>query len=369
METRSMTARTPAWAVVLGLSVLLASCAEDSVGPPDARIVEGVDLDALFADPSDAEIADARAEWASRSPGPADITIESDDVITSGALSLRVRVVSHDVEGVRHYGAVVHSVGLVGPAPVIVYAHGGDGGTSVEEVVLLFSFAGGLAAEAVWVIPSFRSEPIGFAGNSWTSEGPPSPWDRDVDDALSLLDVALAIEPAADPGAVAVLGFSRGAGVGMLMGIRDPRIDRVVEFFGPTDFFDVFVQEIVEEALVGTLRSLPGVAVLNELYIQPLKRGEMTIAQVRRALIVRSAVLHAELLPALQVHHGTSDGVVAVSQAESLIDVMAALGRSEPEFESFLYPGGGHNPLTLSGSIPQAVDFLSVLLPAVAAND
>ena len=183
-----------------------------------------------------------------------------------------------------------------------------------------------------------------------------------MDDALSLLDVALAIEPLADADRVAVLGFSRGAGVAMLMGIRDDRVDRIAEFFGPTDFFDVFVQDVVEEALRGTLRDLPGLSFLDESFLQPLKRGEVTIADVRRQLVLRSATLHADQLPILQLHHGTADAVVEVSQAESLIGAMEALGRTVPEFEAFLYQGGGHNPLTLPGSVGRAVDFLSALL-------
>ena len=247
-------------------------------------------------------------------------------------------------------------------APVLVYAHGGDGGASAEEALALFPFLGTLGTGAVWVIPSFRSESLRFDGSTWTSGGSPSPWDRDVDDALALIEVTLALEPAADEDRIGVLGLSRGAGVGLLMSARDPRIGRIVEFFGPTDFFDEYVQNVVEEALRGSPRNLPGLAFLNETLIQPLKNGELTIAQVRPELIRRSAVLHAERLPSLQIHHGTADVVVEVSQAESLIAAMEALGRTEPDFQSFLYEGGGHNPLSLSGSVDRAVDFLSLLV-------
>ena len=325
-------------------------------------------MDALFAEPSAAEIANATADWAARSPTAADIVIEENTIATAGALNLRVRVVSHDVDGTRHYGAIITSADLAGPAPIIVYTHGGDGGASVEEVVALFPFVGDLSEQSVWVVPSFRSETLRFAGASWTSDGPPSPWDRDVDDALALLDVTLAVEPAADADRVSVIGLSRGAGVGMLMGIRDDRIDRIVEFFGPTDFFGIYVQDIVEDALLGAVRDLPGLDFLNESFIQPLKQGELTIPQVRQELVLRSAVLHAAELPLLQLHHGTADPVVDVSQAESLIETMADLGRTESTFEAFLYPGGGHNPLTLTGSIGRAVNFLSAAVAATTAN-
>jgi len=171
----------------------------------------------------------------------------------------------------------------------------------------------------VFVIPSFRAERLTFGGVNYLSDGPPSPWDRDVDDALALLNVAVATTPEADDTRVGVIGFSRGACVAMLMAERDPRIDVVVEFFGPTDFFGPFVQEVTREALLGTLRDLPGLAYLNNTLIQPLKNGDLTIDEVRLEMVRRSPVYFAELLPQLQVHHGTADNTVPVGEAERLI--------------------------------------------------
>ena len=347
--------RTRWFAVALSF---LAACSSDGTGPSEERIVEGVNLDALFADPSPSEIGSVEADWASRDPSAASVITELDATTSAGGTSLRVRVISHEVDGNRHYGAIVSPAELQGPAPVVVYSHGGDHGVDVDEALLILSVAGELASGSVWVIPSFRSESLGFDGQSWTSEGDPSPWDRDVDDALSFLEVALSEEPAADVDDIAILGVSRGAGVALLMGVRDARIDRIVEFFGPTDFFDVFVQDVVEEALLGAPRNLPGLAYLNATLIQPLKQGEVSTAEARLELIRRSPVLYASRLPRLQVHHGTADAVVEVSQAESLIEAMEALNRTAPDFEAFLYEGGGHNPLTMPGSLDRAIAFL-----------
>ena len=74
-----------------------------------------------------------------------------------------------------------------------------------------------------------------------------------------------------------------------------------------------------------------------------------------------AGVISADDLPDLQVHHGTSDDVVPDEEARRLIDVMDALGRPESEFEHYLYPGGEHNPLTLSGSLGRTLDFLQRL--------
>ncbi len=82
------------------------------------------------------------------------------------------------------------------------------------------------------------------------------------------------------------------------MAERDFRIDLVVEFSGPTDFFGPFVQEVTEEALRDTLGDLPGLEFLNDEYIR------------------RSPICYADRLPQLQVHHGTADETVPLGEAE-----------------------------------------------------
>jgi alpha-beta hydrolase superfamily lysophospholipase len=107
------------------------------------------------------------------------------------------------------------------------------------------------------------------------------------------------------------------------------------------------------------VRDLPGLAWLNESYIQPLRQGMLSVEVVRMQLVRRSAVLFAASLPAVQIHHGTSDSVVSVSQAQRLDQVMRALGRTLPSYQLYLYPGGGHNPLTLPGSVDRTAAFLA----------
>jgi dipeptidyl aminopeptidase/acylaminoacyl peptidase len=366
-----MRPRTRFIGLPFALSLLvLASACDDAAGPGD-RIVEGVDLDLLFAEPSQAEIDGIADEWAGR-----DISVQNvQEVVTSaeiiGDVPATLRVVSQDVGGVTHYGAILVPDGAgAGSLPVLVYTHGGDGGVDVDELLsLLPLILGDLVAEFVLAAPAFRSEPLVFDGVEYLSEGTASPWDLDVDDALALLNAVLATTPEADPGRIAVVGFSRGACVALLMAERDARIDPVVEFFGPTDFLGPFVQEVVEEALRGSPRDLPGLAYLDSAFIQPLKNGELTIEDVRPELVRRSPVYFAQRLPQVQVHHGSEDETVPVGEAQRLIEVMQGLGRGEPEFEFYLYEGGTHDPLTLSGSIPRTRDFLSRMLPgAVAAR-
>lgn len=349
----------PTKMLLVFLALAAAASCNDSTGlesPED----EGVDIAVLFAPPTAAEKSAILADWSRREVSAQDVVELAQEVLPLGAQGLRVRILSHQVGEVVHVGAIFSPEGAT-PAslPVIVYSHGGDRGENLDLTLLLLPFAlGDDLDNFVFVVPSFRSESLVFDGVEYQSGGDPSPWDRDVDDALSLLEVAFATTPAADPDRVGILGFSRGANVGLLMAIRDPRIDAVVEFFGPTDFFGPFAREVVEDALQGTVRDLPGVAFLNQAFVQPLASGEVTPADVRMELLRRSPVYFAHLLPDLQVHHGTEDTVVPVGEGQRLMEVMVGLGREAPGFEAFIYEGGSHDPLSLVGSFPRAQAFL-----------
>lgn len=343
--------------------LLLVHCSGSTNGP-SGHIVEGVDFDLLFAPPTQDEINAVEQDWSMRSPSAAGIVEEATGITSLSGTPATVRIVSHTVDGNRHYGAIIAADHAeTGSRPILVYCHGGDAGENVNDVLSLLNFGfGGIPDDYVYVVPSFRSEPLTYNGVTYTSEGTPSPWDRDVDDALSLVDVTIATRPEADSARIGVVGFSRGACVAMLMAIRDPRIDLVVEFFGPTDFFGEFVQEVTTEALQGSLRDLPGLDYLNDQYIQPLKAGTMSYESVRSQMLRRSPVYYAQVLPQLQIHHGTADETVPVTEAERLIAVLTDLGRTEPDYEWYIYEGGVHNPITLSGSIPRAEEFIGRLL-------
>ncbi len=323
------------------------------------------DLDALFAPPTAAEIARVEAEWETRAPEVSGVQVELDTEVTSLlAGTVRVRVLSHTVGGLRHYGLLVTPPGAdPGSLPVIVYAHGGDDGVDLDDIFLIIPFLQS-AGSVAFVAPSYRSEPLRVEDRIFMSDGPPSPWDRDVDDTMSLLSVALDQAPELDGERIALLGLSRGGGVSLLTAARDTRIDAVVEAAGPTDLFDGYAREIVEEALAGNLRDLPGLEYLNETLIQPWWRGELADAEARIEMLRRSAAYFVGRLPPVQLHHGTADQVVAVSQAHRLIEEMEAAGKGEDEFDKNIYEGAGHGLLDLvvRGAATRAVEFLRPFL-------
>ncbi len=329
-------------ALLLFFTTFLAAC--DSTGEDD-RIVGGVDLDVLFAPPTAAEQSALLNEWSARNVSAQGVTVVATDTVSSGGRSFRVAILQHTVAGVKHYGAILAPRNATGALPALVYAHGGDSGVRVEEAAGLAAALSPAGRDFVWIVPSFRDEPLKFKTSEYRSEGPASPWDYDVDDALALLNAAPQGVPAGltlDYNRVGVVGLSRGGGVALLMAVRDNRIKRVLDIFGPTDFYAPYVQDIVEEALRGEDRALPGFDVLNARFIQPLKAGTVTTAQMRVELLRRSPVYFASRLPAVQVQHGDADTVVDVEQSRRLADVLK--GRSD--FAYFEWAGGQHNPFT-----------------------
>ncbi len=321
------------------------------------------ELDSLFQPPTDPERDAVRADWAGRDISAQGVREEFSGPLDLAGSTATLRVVSHTVGGVRHYGGIIAPPGADarddGSLPILSYLHGGDGGVSIADIQVAALALGEFRDSFVYVIPSFRGEPFVHGDSVWMSEGPESPWDYDVDDALALINVAIGTTPVARPDSIHLLGGSRGAGVALLAGARDRRISRIVALFGPTWFFDDWVRGIVRDAALGSPPDLPGVAHLDSTVVQPHIRGEMSRSQGRLELVRRSSALFAADLPSVQLHHGDIDQVVAVSQAHAMMDAMTAAGRTAPDFEAFIYEGAGHNLLSLADAIPRAVEFLS----------
>jgi pimeloyl-ACP methyl ester carboxylesterase len=359
--------RTCLMAALLGLTLMLGACGDTPSGP---REPGPLDLNVLFQPATAAEKAAIEAEWATRDPRAEEVREVLVSLMLLGGGLGTGRVFSHTVDGNRHYGATLVPVGAFGGSlPVVVFAHGGDQGVNVNDFALVLQLLGERTRNFVWVIPSFRSERLVAGETVFQSEGEPSPWDRDVDDALALLDVALQRTPEANPNRIGVLGHSRGGLVALLMAIRDPRIDLVLDFAGPTDFFGPWVRDLTEDALAGQHHNLPGFRFMNDRFIQPLGAGSISQADFRLELVRRSSVLWADRLPPVQVHHGTADAVVPVSQSKALIEALQRLERGEENDEFYLYPGAGHDLLQLTGWDARAFPFLGrLLLPGGAVT-
>ena len=335
------------------------------IGPDsESTSPRSINIDVLFEEPTNEEIQSIQDNWEQRDVTAQGIELLSDEPMQVFGEMRSVKVFAHQVGEARHIGAVAvpPSVPPGSVLPVLVYSHFGDDGINLDETFALFALAlEGVADSFVLVVPSFRSERITVNGRVFQSSGDPSPWDFDVDDSIALLNVVFDQIPEADSTRVGILGISRGAGVALLMAIRDTRVDRVVSFFGPTDFFVPSLKEVTEEVLNGEVRDLPGLDYLNETFLTPLSEGEISAEEVRLEYIRRSSVYFANALPLVQVHHGDRDDTVSVEHAFSLEQALVATGRPLSDFEVYIYPGAGHNPLEMPSSLDRSVTFLGQL--------
>lgn len=342
--------------IAAALATTLSACAA-RLAPGDAQALG----DVLFAAPTQAEICAVEAEWARRDTRSHDARVEWTDQGRGG----RTLVLSHTVDGLRHYGAVRIPAGAEGRRlPVLVIAHGGDKGTSGYNFVR----EGPISEGWIQVLPSYRSERLTMRPlRRYRSEGRPSPWDRDVDDAMALLSTVLEQVPEADSTRIAVFGRSRGGGVALLMAIRDPRVKGVVDYFGPTDFYLPEVRRLADRALRSRIPKLPGAGYLADSVLFALRDGRTTVERARSELLRRSPVYFADRLPPTQIHHGTRDDEVPIVHSRRLIQALERIGRPVPLWEMVTYPGGGHRPHTLRGARQRVDDWLQRVVASGAA--
>jgi acetyl esterase/lipase len=348
-----------------------AATADAPPAPADAVGTRPLVLADLLAPVTDDERARVTAEWEARDHGAHDVEELATGPITIGTVAMTYRILAHTIDGTRHVGAVLVPDALTGPAPVLVYAHGaytGEGGLPpVDLADLGFHIPGQpLREQLIYVVPAYRGERISADGTVYTADGIGLIGTTDISDAAALLTVVGDTTPLADLDRVAVLGESRGGTVALGFGARDPRVDLVVDAFGPTDFRLALaaVDESTFAAVIAAAAANPDEpANLLTRSLVPLDAvtvggdGALTITEpgyleMRRRMAATSAVATPLDLPATQVHHGTADSTATVEYSRALAAAMAAAGRPSPsdEFTYHEYDGGDHDLATLPGA-------------------
>ena len=329
--------RTRAAGLALVLSLLAApACdteptvecprATDCPEPPaTGPVVEGVDLDALFAPPTQAEIDAVAREVAGRPPSVASVeTVATVDL--GGRETVRV-VAGRDASGAVAFVGAVHQpprpAGDQRARPLrLILTDGPD--VDLERALGVPPLRDPLDGEFVSVVLAYRGQRLSVAGRSFGSDVPPEPYDRDADDALALVAHARASASLdrSDPDRLLTVGWGRGGTVALLATARGLGPDMVVTLGAPSDFFLPSVRADARRFLTGApVSALPALASVLEASAAPVRDRTATVAQARLALLRRSPAPFTRPPPYVVAVHGGRDQAVPVEHGQALTEV------------------------------------------------
>ena len=310
-------------------------------------------LASVFAKPTATEIAAVEKDWASRDLKPRGVKEELRSTVRIADRTFNVRIVSHLVLGSRHYGAIIFPANASAKSlPIIIEAKGVSPTYFPLDLENLHSprMMGDDADKFVYVVPTFRGEVLNFNGKTFKSDGDRTDaLDGATDDAIALLSVALQTTVEADSSRICAFGQSRGGNVALLTGIRDKRIDCVVDWAGPTDWLYAMgtngwtEQELWAEGLRIRANTLQTGGQNIERFLKRAIDGKATLADVRRRMIASSPLYFAQRLPRSQFHYGLEDPSVPVRNGRELVANLRRHGIPASRYESFFYPGQGHD--------------------------
>lgn len=312
-------------------------------------------LDALFAPPTAAEIDTVWARWMERDLDPRGVELVATHVIDLQGVPAEARVVAHRVHGERHVGVVLVPKGAEpGSLPVLVEAKGVSPSffpLHVPDGLTSPLLMGDRRGDVIYVAPGYRGERVILGSDTLTSEGEPSDaWDGATDDLIALLRVALAVTPEADPSRVCVFGRSRGGAVALMSGMREPRVDCVVAWAAPTDWFrlmglDGWTQrELVEDGLRN--EAVPGETggQFINYFLDDALEGRRGLRETRLHLVASSPLYFAERLPLAQVHWGMDDTIVPNANGTFFVERYRHRAPSAETCLSVrLHPDAGHD--------------------------
>jgi len=274
-----------------------------------------------FKTEANADLARILADWASRNPVVSAWTeVNSTDTMVTGVNGW-MKLVRFTVDGVSQ-GGLAWVPKASGSHPVILVGHPGDQGVTATLAATFGALMGAARLNnTILLFPAYRGETAYMLNDSVAGDpATASPWDRDVDDGLAMLQASLDRMPGADASRIVAFGFSRGAGVSLIAALRDKRIKAVFEIAGPTDFLAPSIQLLAFQLAGGGTVDLPGVNYISGRYVMPYWNGAIPADSIRTALLRRSVARMARsgLLPTTQAIHGSADVTVYPEQTRHL---------------------------------------------------
>lgn len=306
-------------------------------------------FDELLNPPAAAELDRVDRDWAGKEWTVSDIRLVGATTVPLGPDLFEARLYTHALNGSRRCGAVLVPQGA-GPASLIGLVDIGDIAWDYRDRDLtngpyVGRILGDRARGFAVIVPCARGMGLRVGDLRVSADGDRrDAWEGVAEDAIAFLTVALSLTPRIDRERLAAYGYSRGGGVALIVGQRDPRIKAVLAFAPPTDWFSAMGrpgQNWAERLELASRDSALAPDTRENQYLDWFVRDReaLPLAALRRRLVGASPLYFTEKLPAVQIHHGENDGPVPVRNATAVRDRLPA---NDDNRRVFIYPGVGH---------------------------
>ena len=290
----------------------------------------GTTVENLLKEPSENELSNILIAWMEKDFTPNQIQIVHETVKPNGD---SIKVVSHLVNGQKHYGLIrVPKAINTTNAPILLGLMGGGTGMDVLRTGDINRLSSGKCRELldnyISIMPAFRGNVIrgeefcfrseGYAGDVWL--GP-------AEDAVVFLEVVKFMYNKTDSTKVLAKGISRGATVALIIGSLTDKVDYIIANSTHTKFLDAHV--LYNEYVGGSF---------SRAFYTPKTSPE----DIRKRIIASSPYYFLDQLPAFEIHQGTEDQKTTIWHARVIEDKLKAIGKMDSAHQIIIYEGKGH---------------------------
>ncbi|WP_296622380.1 prolyl oligopeptidase family serine peptidase [Marivirga sp.] len=290
----------------------------------------GVPIEDLMRGPTENELSTILTEWKRKDFTPSQIQIEFSEVRSNGD---SIKVVSHLVNGQKHYGLIRIPKGInISNAPILLGLMGGGTGIDVLKTSDLNRLSSGrcrgLLDNYISIMPSFRGNILRGEDFCFRSEGYSGDvWLGAAEDAVAFLEAVKFLYDKSDKTKTIATGISRGATVALIIGGMTDKLDYIIANSTHTKFLDLHV--VNNERVGGSY---------SRVFYTPKASPE----EIRKRLITSSPYYFANNLPAFEIHQGTEDQKTSVWHARILENRLKEFDRNDSTYNIYIHDGKGH---------------------------
>ncbi len=287
----------------------------------------GIPLEELLKEPITEELEEIRREWSEKDFAPEDIQLVYAEQMSNGD---SIKVISHQINGLKHYGAIRVPTGLdIRNAPILIELEGGGTGIDVSKLRTLTSGkCMSERGEFLSILPSYRGNILRGDNFCFRSEGYfGDAWLGPAEDVIHFLEAVKAVYNKPSNTRVIAHGVSRGATVALIIGGLTSKFDYVIANSTHTKFLD---QHIFDKERVG--------GSMSRAFYTPKAPPSV----IRNRIIASSPYYFAEWLPPFDLHQGTEDHLTTIWHARKLEDRLKEVGKDTGMYNFFIYEGKGH---------------------------